>query len=461
MAPPPSPAPRHDLEAEAVWADLPSPSGAPQPRVKPAPPLTSERDADALEPGDVVSHLGKSFVWTDGHLKPHALEPMRRVGDELADDAIAAVMAEKRSGPSKAANERLSSPGRVFRWLGQPAARPSLEDGEDLVAAAARAAARGDEAAKAFMEAVTTWPAWGDAERCVRGGRFFLSFVPGSFATLFHLSLVGGYAARRIARVLGLASKLNGSETQRDKDRAFRRLLDTSMMVLQCVNGAGSLEPRAGKGWHEVVRVRLLHAAVRSRVRKHPNGYDESTDGVPVNQEDLLVTQLAFSAVMLGGLARLGVDVAREHRQDAEDFLHLWRVVGFFMGIHDENNWACRSLDDARLALQSIWVHLAHPDEVSRRLTASSLRALVGRPPQPWTAAQLARGTRFLQGDALADALGVDAAEDDKLVHVLLRHTRVAHSWLDAHTSCGRALQPYAASFFEFAFRGMSSRLLA
>ena len=87
-----------------------------------------------------------------------------------------------------------------------------------------------------------------------------MRFVPASWATLFHLSLVGGYAAGRVAKVLSLGSAL-GADVQRNRDRVFRRLLDTSLMVLRCVGGGDkSLEPFVGPGWRDVVRVRLLHA---------------------------------------------------------------------------------------------------------------------------------------------------------------------------------------------------------
>ena len=128
--------------------------------------------------------------------------------------------------------------------------------------------------------------------------------------------------------------------------------------------------------------------------------------------------------------------------------------------IDESNNWACRSLDDARIALQSIWIHLVHPNEESRRLTATSLRSLERRPPRAWTARQLAFATRYLQGDALADALGVTRVDNDndndgELVRVLLAHTRWSIRWLDASTLVGRVLVAIAVRIFDIAFRWM------
>ncbi|XRB20790.1 ER-bound oxygenase mpaB/mpaB'/Rubber oxygenase catalytic domain-containing protein [Pseudoscourfieldia marina] len=396
-----------------------------------------------LVEGATVTHLGKSFVWTHRHIKPAVLEALRHQGDPIADAAVSSILAE------------VSAPLKPSWW---PTARSSRK--RHLVDAAISAASRPENrAARALLEQVSSLPEWADRTVCQRGGEFFMRFVPASWATLFHLSLVGGYAAGRVAKVLSLGSAL-GADEQRNRDRVFRRLLDTSLMVLRCVGGGDkSLEPFVGPGWRDVVRVRLLHATVSARLRK--GGYDTSADGIPVNnQEDLLVTQLAFSAVVLDGLARLGVDIEGEYRDGAEAYLHLWRVVGHLIGIDESNNWACRSLDDARIALQSIWIHLVHPNEESRRLTTTSLRSLERRPPRAWTARQLAFATRYLQGDALADALGVarvdnDNDNDGELVRVLIAHTRWSIRWLDASTLVGRVLVAIAVRIFDIAFRWM------
>ena len=69
--------------------------------------------------------------------------------------------------------------------------------------------------------------------------------------------------------------------------------------------------PVHGAGWRAVVRVRLMHAAVRARLSCSA-AYEAvaAADGVPINQIDMVVTQLAFSAVVVDGLERLGVDLS-------------------------------------------------------------------------------------------------------------------------------------------------------
>ncbi|KAK0555662.1 hypothetical protein OC846_001627 [Tilletia horrida] len=143
-----------------------------------------------------------------------------------------------------------------------------------------------------------------------------------------------------------------------------------------------------GRGWQSSVRVRLLHANVRARIlasvkarkassatmfdaeadaelaRAHelgpetptrPSGnpdaasyakiYDEAMNGVPINQEDLLATLASFSSSPLWCLGRMG-HIASD--QEREDYVALWRHVGFYMGI--DANLLKRCFGSARKA---------------------------------------------------------------------------------------------------------------
>ncbi len=51
---------------------------------------------------------------------------------------------------------------------------------------------------------------------------------------------------------------------------------------------------------------------------------------VPIDQDELLATLLAFSVAAVDGVRQLGVDV---DPRDAEDVWHLWRTVGVALGI--------------------------------------------------------------------------------------------------------------------------------
>ncbi|KAE8268910.1 hypothetical protein A4X09_0g3430 [Tilletia walkeri] len=120
-----------------------------------------------------------------------------------------------------------------------------------------------------------------------------------------------------------------------------------------------------GRGWQSSVRVRLLHANVRAKIlasvkarqassatmfdaagdkdgegtsssskkasssSSHANLYDQALNGIPINQEDLLATLASFSSSPLWCMGRMGHHVSAQER---EDFVSLWRHVGFYMG---------------------------------------------------------------------------------------------------------------------------------
>ena len=76
-----------------------------------------------------------------------------------------------------------------------------------------------------------------------------------------------------------------------------------------------------GRGFEACLRVRLLHASVRARLAGR--GWDAAAYGVPVNQEDMAATLLAFSYNVL-----VGVELLKGRRlspADEDAYLHLWR----------------------------------------------------------------------------------------------------------------------------------------
>jgi hypothetical protein len=63
--------------------------------------------------------------------------------------------------------------------------------------------------------------------------------------------------------------------------------------------------------------------------------WDTKTLGEPINQEDLSGTLQAFSCRIIQGLNQIGVDLTAAQR---EGYTHLWRVVGYLMGVREELN---------------------------------------------------------------------------------------------------------------------------
>jgi hypothetical protein len=123
-------------------------------------------------------------------------------------------------------------------------------------------------------------------------------------------------------------------------------------------------------GFQITLRVRLAHALVRRRVGCLPD-WDADRFGVPINQLDMQATYLAFSVVQLLGLQLTGVLLTR---QESDDVMHLWRYIGWLMGVED--GLLCQDESQGRILLYRNLISQAPADETSRVLA----RALMNEP---------------------------------------------------------------------------------
>src|SRR5581483_558278 len=109
-------------------------------------------------------------------------------------------------------------------------------------------------------------------------------------------------------------------------------LNETAQFMLDVMR-PGGVQP-GQPGWDAARRVRLMHAAVRWMILNRPGiDWDTSAYGVPINQEDLLLTLLTFTEVMFEVFDRTGIDYSE---READDYLHLWSYVGHVLGIRPD-----------------------------------------------------------------------------------------------------------------------------
>lgn len=254
------------------------------------------------------------------------------------------------------------------------------------------------EPLRELVEAAHRVPPWLDWQRLERANDVFLR--PGMLGgiTLGLYSLVHGYAAPAGNKPLAFSGRL--------KERADRRLAETSRFVT-AVTALGGLRPGA-LGWQLVLRVRLMHAAVR-RLLLASGRWSHEDWAHPINQHDMLATILLFSNVFIDGVRRFGVHVTPD---EANDYQHLFRWVGELIGVEP----ALLPATYAEATRLAEFIHLTQgePDDDSRALVA----ALLERPMQGVSAPrevkraerQVAVATglcRSLIGDELADKLGL------------------------------------------------------
>jgi hypothetical protein len=164
------------------------------------------------------------------------------------------------------------------------------------------------------------------------------------------------------------------------------------------------------------LRVRLTHAQIRRWINDRGDWDYEQWDD-PANQIQLAGTHLLFSVACLGGLQRLGVHYSPDER---EAVMHMWRYVGWLIGIDDALLPATES-DAWRL----LWLMAAtelHPDEDSTALAQALLTsaglARAPVPPPVMHAGVLfnAALSRYLLGDDACDTLGLPRSRPANLV---------------------------------------------
>jgi hypothetical protein len=233
------------------------------------------------------------------------LDPMRRLGDEPADELIQAFFAEK----------EVAAVNSLMRDLVQNDTIPPESIPDNF---------------RDFLQSVAVLPPWANMKKIQAGQDLFWDRGPAIVLLLFCYSLPFCYAARREAQALAPTGRLGSNPG--------RRITETAQMLID-VMAPGGLTG-SGNGIRTVQKVRLMHAAIRHLLVK-TGTWDLAID-CPLNQEDLAGTLMSFTSITFDGLRRLGIDVSRS---DAEAYLHCWKVIGHMLGLRPDLLPA--DLDDA------------------------------------------------------------------------------------------------------------------
>ena len=186
-----------------------------------------------------------------------------------------------------------------------------------------------------------------------------------------------------------------------------------------------------GKGIRSIQKVRLMHAAVRYHVQK--SGQWNNDWGLPINQEDMLGTNLAFSFVILRGLRQIGCSL---YFEEARAFMHLWNVIGAMLGIREELLPADEK--DAMGMANYIMSLRFRPSEAGRELTKALLGCLEAVPPYSTVKGFATTYMRYLVGDEVANILGLPPSNWSKTLITGIRAANAVRSMAshvpDEHT---------------------------
>lgn len=171
-----------------------------------------------------------------------------------------------------------------------------------------------------FAREIVALPVWADEKMMAKGARFFARHAQPVMNLLALLSLPYCYAAADGARVLSFSERM--------KNDVQKRLYDTAGFVWEMM-APDAFSPK-GYGLFHLLKVRLMHAAVRYYIKQSASWKAEY--GLPVNQEDMAGTNLSFSLIAIRGLRKFGHTLSYP---DQQAFMHLWNVVGYGLGLDD------------------------------------------------------------------------------------------------------------------------------
>jgi hypothetical protein len=175
-----------------------------------------------------------------------------------------------------------------------------------------------------FLSEAWNVPKWMDFKKIERGRRLLVIYAPFMGISLFAGSLVGGSMFQKMAVVTSmgqLGSAQDGTSATRVQETAY---------MINKIALPGALEP-GGEAHETLVRVRLLHAALRHHL-VHSGKFRHATE-VPINQQDLAQTLGLFGYLNLRSLRQLNI---RLNVEDVQSFILIWRYVGFLLGICEE-----------------------------------------------------------------------------------------------------------------------------
>ncbi|GAA5969709.1 hypothetical protein JCM11641_008012 [Rhodosporidiobolus odoratus] len=376
-------------------------------------PGETDHFLETLAPGTVVQRWDFVHRFTpETALRPSEIEPLRRESDELADavvqqldlagaggkrDALATVeefLAQRETDLGQEGWRKCQGEDAVWRFWDEMARDPP---------SGISASGGGEETRytplEAFEEALTT-------PSLAEGQRVFWKYSGQIFIGLMHFSLAGGFSSPKLSSVMRETNYL----TSDSREATYKRLLETTLFVLDAMS---DMRPISGRGWRSALRVRLLHAQVRSRIARGKgryNSYDEAKEGIPINQADLAVVLGAFMVAPMWTIRRMGFRLSRREEQA---YQACWRHVGYYLGISPALliRFYASSFETAETFFSSLSYSIfpsgPPPSDPARTPQYKILSAVANRPPQGHPVSHHIALCRLCLGDKLASQLAL------------------------------------------------------
>ncbi|CAN5551027.1 oxygenase MpaB family protein [soil metagenome] len=248
---------------------------------------------------------------------------------------------------------------------------------------------------KKFLLTPKSLPTWYDEKRILRGQAVFENYAIPIMTLLGVMSLPYCYAASPGNKALYLTEKMRKSPG--------KRLAETGEFTISVLR-KGNLQP-GEIGLIQINKTRLIHAMARYYLQK---GSWDTSWGVPINQEDMAGTNMAFSYVILLGLQISGHVLSDREK---EDFLYVWKFIGYQLGINE--TLLPNDFQQARLLSETIKKRTLRKTEEGITLTKELIAYYKSVLP-PQQANFVSTQMRYYLGSEVAEYLGlpVDAIKD-------------------------------------------------
>jgi hypothetical protein len=334
------------------------------------------------------------------------LSEKRLVGDLLYDNFI--------NGAFSNTEQKL----QLQQWLAQLKTNKQVSDLPE------------DHPYHSICKANQTLPAWADPKLMQQGTGFFAQHIEGILNLLGLLSLPYCYAAAKGAMVLYLSERMRSD--------AEKRLYETAEFVWEVM--APDAFTDEGSGFAAILKVRLMHAAVRYYTMK--SGKWDKSWGFPVNQEDMAGTNLSFSLIVIRGLRQFGYTISYKEQSA---YMHLWNVIGYLLGVDEalipNTGKAATNLEEA------IRLRQFAPSEQGRDLTASLIAYFYKvNDGSTYTNTDIYQLIHYLLGDEVAELLGI---KGNSLPSAKIRLLKLKNS-IQELTQNGNSRQLYGQAFNRF-----------
>ncbi|KAF9583087.1 hypothetical protein BGW38_010273, partial [Lunasporangiospora selenospora] len=281
------------------------------------------------------------------HLKPSQLAPFRVIGDDLSDNALDILKIKREENAYDALIEYISKPEEE----------------------------QASQAPRLLYDQMMRVPEWVDWDQICRGQQVLWKyFFPITFVSCYS-SFVYTLGSPATGKVISSAGYILSPDM-------LERLIETSQFNVDISTSLENLKPGKGDGWKAILQARFLHSHVRMRLQRlgkaHSKYYDIEKYGVAINQEDLMVVLIGIASFTWTIMEqKLGTPMSEAEK---DDYLHLWRYIGFLMGCSEETLAFIPTVQKADAIRQSLMLHVVDIDASSAKLVSKAFKYIVAQP---------------------------------------------------------------------------------